>query len=142
MKGKLERTTEDAKPESGQPHSSIDLWRLMGGRAQPVRAKGHMAVDGMLAVYGDRVTYTFILDEEVASIHFDRIRREIFFKGHNIHNFQLTERQMAALQQMTDILAADPNAKAFISDYSATLARLIADNNKGASARAAAPKAK
>ena len=44
--------------------SSVDLLKLMGGgKAQAVRApqaKGH---DSMLAVYKDRLTYTFILEQ-------------------------------------------------------------------------------
>lgn len=108
-----------------QNQSAIDLWRHMGGKSRPV---GERAADSMLAVFKDRATYTFILDDEVASIHFDRTRGEIFFKGHNIRHLTLTGNQINALNHMKEVLITDSKAKRFLNDYSATLARYLADN--------------
>jgi hypothetical protein len=81
----------------------------------------------MLAVYKDRLTYTFIMDHEVASIHYDRHRGEIFFKGHNIRNMELDEEQKQALMDLSHVLEAEARGNEFSADYEATLARLLAD---------------
>lgn len=108
-----------------QGSSAIDLWRHIGGRSRPV---GEKAADSMLAVFKDRATYTFILEDEVASIHFDRTRGEIFFKGHNIRHLTLSEGQINALNHMKEVLLTDAKAKRLLNSYSATLARRLADN--------------
>lgn len=112
------------------PRSPIDLWKLMGGQAQRVKTTGMPAQDSLLAVYKDRFTYTFILEREVASIHFDRSKNEIFFKGHNIKNLELTEPQIMALDGLKTILKQDGRGEGLLTDYEATLGRVFADNIK------------
>lgn len=128
MKEKKENMQTNNQKTTGPIHSALDLWRLMGGRSERVPGKeGRRPPDSMLAVLGDRVTYTFILDDEVASIHFDSQRGEIFFKGHNIAHLELSQRQKEALVQMKDILEADEKARKMLPKYLATLARYHAD---------------
>lgn len=86
-----------------------------------------MPTDSRLAVFRDRVTYTFIIDGEVASIHFDRRRGEIFYKGHNIANMELAEAQRRLLKGFIGVLMADPQGEPFMVEYTATLNRLLAD---------------
>ncbi|OGQ05380.1 MAG: hypothetical protein A3F82_00795 [Deltaproteobacteria bacterium RIFCSPLOWO2_12_FULL_44_12] len=112
------------------PRSPIDLWKLMGGKAQRVKSSQMPAQDSLLAVYKDRFTYTFILGKEVASIHFDKTKGEIFFKGHNIKNSELNPEQLMALDGLKTILTQDQRAKHLLSDYQATLGRFIADKYK------------
>lgn len=129
MRERMKRIQEVEGQGESSSRSGIDLWRLMAGRSRRVEGKPKMAPpDSVLAVHEDRVTYTFILDDEVVSIHFDRMRGEIFFKGHGIHNLRLTDRQKEALYQMEAVLMQDSRAKSLVSDYSATLDRLLADN--------------
>ncbi|OGQ45596.1 MAG: hypothetical protein A3H42_03410 [Deltaproteobacteria bacterium RIFCSPLOWO2_02_FULL_46_8] len=114
------------------PKSGLDLWKLMGGETQRVKpVEGMPAPDSLLAVYQDRFTYTFILENEVASIHYDKKRNEIFFKGHNIKNFELNPAQIQALVGLKTILTQDKRAKGLVSDYEATLHRVLADNING-----------
>lgn len=108
--------------------NALDLYKRVGAVAHKVRTKGKMAEDSMLAVYKNRVTYTFILGKEVASVHYDRKRREIYFSGHNIRNMDLSEEQRQALMDMGMAMQADEKAKEFSSSYDATLARVLADN--------------
>ncbi|MBI2091785.1 MAG: hypothetical protein HYT75_02150 [Deltaproteobacteria bacterium] len=112
--------------------SPLEIMRKTGGVAHPVKAsqKGK-PVDSMLAVYHDRLTYTFILDKEVASIHYDRAKGEIFFKGHNICDRELKEHEIKALKSLPEILMNDEQGKLFYNDYLATLSHALADNNKG-----------
>lgn len=113
--------------------SPLDLWRLMGqgGKAKRVQTSQIPASDGLLAVFRGRITYTFIWGREVASIHFDQERGEIFFKGHNIRNLKLSEAHLKALRGLKDILKKDSRAKPHCQEYDATLARVLADNYKG-----------
>jgi len=106
----------------------LDLYKRVGAVAQKVPTKGKMAEDSMLAVYKNRVTYTFILGKEVASVHYDRKRGEIYFSGHNIRNMDLSGEQRQALMDMGMAMQADEKAKEFSSSYDATLARVLADN--------------
>jgi fructose-1,6-bisphosphatase len=108
--------------------SALDLYKRVGAVAHKVPGKGKMAEDSMLAVYKDRVTYTFILEKEVASVHYDRKRGEIYFSGHNIRNMDLSNEQRQALMDMGTAMQADEKAKEFSSSYDATLARILADN--------------
>lgn len=112
------------------PKSGIDLWKLIGGETKKVEIPGSPQPDSLLAVYKDRFTYTFILEREVASIHYDKNKNEIFFKGHNIKNFDLSPPQMHALEGLKTILRQDERAKELVSDYEATLYRHLADNIK------------
>lgn len=107
--------------------SPLDLIRLMGGKARKVRRNRGKSPDSMLAVYGHRLTYTFIIDNEVASIHFDRGRGEIFYKGHNIKNLEFSEGQREAFFTLQDILQSDEEGREFLPAYLATLERCLAD---------------
>lgn len=107
--------------------SPLDLLRHMGGRAHRVRDGREKKVDCMLAVYKDRLTYTFILENEVASIHFDSGRGEIFFRGHNISHLELTEEQRKALLELRIILEEDLEGRELLPRYVATLDRVLAD---------------
>lgn len=128
MKGRKERLGA-VQEEAGDPvvRSPLDLWRLKGGISHHPVERGRPSPDSMLAVYDDRVTYTFIIEDEVASIHYDRKRGEIFFRGHNIRHLDLTPAQIEALFHMEEVLRDDPGAAGLFSDYSATLARCLAD---------------
>lgn len=108
--------------------NALDLYKRIGAVAHKVPAKGKMAEDSMLAVYQDRVTYTFILGKEVASVHYDRKRGEIYFRGHNIRNMDLNQEQRQALMDMGVAMQADEKARDFSASYDATLARILADN--------------
>ncbi len=127
MKRLHEMTKEQMDEKSLSPLEQI---KRTGGVAHPVRQAVDRPVDSMLAVYHDRLTYTFIMNQEVASIHFDRNRKEIFFKGHNIVNMELSMDQMKALKGLQGILAEDEQGKLLFNDYVATLGHLLADNSK------------
>lgn len=107
--------------------SLIDLYKRSGAVSHKVSEKGKAAVDSMLAVYHDRLTYTFVMGREVASIHYNRDKGEIFFKGHNISNMQLDKEQRQALLDLAKVLMHDEQGKPFYDDYNATLARYLAD---------------
>jgi len=110
--------------------SPLEMIKKTGAAAHAVKTAAGKAADSMLAVYRDRLTYTFILGKEVASIHFDRNRREIFLSGHNILNLALTGEQLKALKNLRGILSEDEQGKLLFNDYVATLDHLLADKYK------------
>lgn len=108
--------------------SPIELIRLHGGRAHKVGGMTARGADAMLAVFNERFTYTFIMNKEVASIHFDRSSNKIYFSGHNIQNLTLTGDQRRELLNVVSILEEDADGKELKSAYEATLTSLLADN--------------
>lgn len=124
----MKRLEENREAEHEQAmNSQLEILKMTGGKAHRVTRKDGRSPDSMLAVYKDRATYTFIFDDEVASIHFDKVRGEIFFKGHNIHNLELSERHLLALSEFQQVLREDEEGRALVQSYEATLGRLIAD---------------
>lgn len=81
--------------------------------------------ESQLVSFGERITYTFLNEEEVVSVHFDRMRGEIFYKGHNIRHMDLEPQQMNALEKMRLKLIKDPGGKRFSEPYARLLDRLI-----------------
>ena len=109
---------------------SLEILMSQGGRARKVRTPAGKAVDSMLAVYQDRITFTFVMEAEVASIHFDAGRHQIFFKGHNIENLPLDGNHLKALWRLKDVLKEDEEGRQFLEEYHATLVRRLADPNR------------
>jgi hypothetical protein len=127
MRKKIDITELAVEAARSGVTAPLDLIRLMGGKSKKVEGKTLRAPDSMLAVYKNRFTYTFIMNDEVASIHFDDSRNEIFFKGHNIRNLELTEAQKNVLETLHFVLEEDNEGKKFLSSYFATLERVLAD---------------
>ncbi|MBI2346710.1 MAG: hypothetical protein HYV03_07530 [Deltaproteobacteria bacterium] len=123
-------TGQNDKSTSGVQTVSPEVAGVVGGVTRRVPGPGGHPSDSMLAVYKDRFTYTFIFQDEVASIHFDTIRREIFFKGHNIRYMELQHDHLQSLWNLAEVLAHDREAKNYVSAYSETLGRVVADNKK------------
>ena len=97
-------------------------------KTRRVTGSNGLQVDSLLAVFEDRLTYTFIDHETVASIHFDRKRQEIFYRGHNIKNMVLSEEQRNVLREiMPKVLKSDERSSVYLADYQATLAKFVTD---------------
>jgi hypothetical protein len=78
-----------------------------------------------LVSFGERITYTFAHGKEVGSIHFDRGRGEIFFKGHNIRNMEVEEWQWQMMEQLRKILTADDRGRPFAAPYGKILDKIV-----------------
>lgn len=99
----------------------------MSAVARKVKPRRQKAVDAMLAVYKGRLTYTFIAGHEVASIHYDQNRGEIFYKGHNIRHMPMGDEVRGYLWELAEILAHDEEGMTYGADYSATLRKVLTD---------------
>ncbi len=126
MREKKEQLSPVSRPGSSQ-HSTPDLMHLMRGRSKRAGQMERGSPDSVIAIYKDRLTYTFIMGEEVASIHFDRSRGEIFFRGHNIVHMKLGPMERKALIALIGVLEEDEQGREFKESYSATLDRVLAD---------------
>lgn len=89
-----------------------------------------LPADSQLISFGDRFTFTFAQGREVGSIHFDRGRGEIFYKGHNIRNMDLEEWQMQILEGLRKTLEQDSQGKAFAEDYARSLDKVTMEKRK------------
>ena len=126
MREKKQNTRLASHAGSSQ-HSTPDLVRLMGGISKRAGKTKKGAPDSVIAIYRERLTYTFIMDDQVASIHFDKSRGEIFFRGRNISHMELEPNQRKALISLIGVLEEDEQGRAFRDSYSATLDRVLAD---------------
>lgn len=73
--------------------------------------------EGKLFTGPERATLTFFMGNEVASIHFDLNRREIFFKGHNVKNMTLTQDQWEALGNFHKLLLQGETSPQMVQAY-------------------------
>lgn len=121
------KTPQVHRETEGATTTPLDRLRSMSTVARKVHPKRQKAVDAMLAVYSGRLTYTFIAGHEVASIHFDQKRGEIFYKGHNVRSMPMGDEVRGYLWELAEILAHDEEGMAYSSEYSATLRKVLTD---------------
>ena len=76
----------------------------------------------------DRATLTFYVDQEVASIHYDLIRDEIFYRGHNVKNMTMSQTQWESLRKFAEYLGDDPRADRLRDAYKSCLEHLMTDH--------------
>lgn len=98
---------------------------------QPQREKEtSLSHESQLVSFGERVTYTFVHGREVGSIHFDRMRGEVFYKGHNIRHMELEEVQMQMLEKLRSVLLTDQRTKRFAESYARILDKIIIEKSQ------------
>lgn len=73
----------------------------------------------------DRATLTFYAGLEVASIHYDRLRDEIFYKGHNVKNMTLTPQQSFYLKNFGACLESEGMDPELCRSYHECLAKVL-----------------
>ncbi|MDO8462556.1 MAG: hypothetical protein Q7S98_06865 [Deltaproteobacteria bacterium] len=92
--------------------------------AKPTLPSAESLKGSQLIAFGDRITYTFTLGGEVHSLHFDKARREIFLKGHNIQNMALDSIQLQLLKDFKKILASSNQGQPFLKEYEELLKKV------------------
>lgn len=91
------------------------------------KADVHQAFDFKSARFffdSHRFTYTFLLQGEASSIHFDAQRGEIFYKGHNLRNMTPSEAQAKTLRRMPSLLAQEGQG-ALAEQYKLCLSKFL-----------------
>ena len=103
-----------------------------GLRGASAPGSGSMPLDyfreARLFLSKDRATLTFYVHQEVASIHYDLQRDEIFYRGHNVKNMTMTQEQWGFLQKFSEYLAQDPKAERLQEAYRSCLEHLMTDH--------------
>ena len=69
----------------------------------------HGLYDGKMFHSQDKVTYIFISESEVVTIHFDLNRKTLFYNGHNIVNMTLREQEKENLSLFHEALRGSPD---------------------------------
>lgn len=80
--------------------------------------------DDKLFCSSTKVTYTFVADKEVVSLHFDRERKTLFYKGHSVTNMKLTPIHWQHLEQFGLALEKHPQGAKFAAVYHTALENL------------------
>lgn len=75
--------------------------------------------------FGERVTYTFAVGKDVASIHYDQARGKIFYKGHNVSNADLKPWLVELLRHFKDVLANSQYDDKFLKGYTTLLEKKL-----------------
>ncbi|MBX7148651.1 hypothetical protein K1X76_06155 [bacterium] len=95
---------------------------------QYFKKNGHF--DGRLFHSMDKVTYTFISQaKEVISLHFDKTRNAIFYKGHNVANTPINAEQWDHLEKFKSAIASSNETKKFIIDITELLNKIKNENS-------------
>lgn len=77
----------------------------------------HGAYDGKMFHSAGKVTYTFIDKKEVVSLHFDRQRKRIFYKGHNVDNLDLNQARVQHLEKFGSQMQKRPATRSYAGAY-------------------------
>lgn len=73
--------------------------------------------DSRLVSFGDKVTYTFVIGNDVASIHYDMARGEIFYKGHKVTKGDMETWVVNIFNHFKTVLAKSRYADKFLESY-------------------------
>lgn len=94
-----------------------------GGEAAPLDLNYFR--EARLFLGKDRATLTFYVEQEVASIHYDMIRDEVFYRGHNVKNMTMSQEKWDLLQKFSQYLDHDPRAESLVRSYRTCLEHLM-----------------
>jgi len=93
--------------------------------------EGRMPQDSHLVSFGQRVTYTFAVGNDVASIHYDQGRGKLFYKGHRITADNMEPWLVDLLHHFKSVLAKSEFAERFAEGYSTLLDRMNVQKRGG-----------
>ena len=85
-----------------------------------------MPQDSHLISFGERVTYTFALGHDVASIHYDQGRGKLFYKGHRITHENMEPWLVKLLEYFKSVLADSEYSERFLEGYNRLLVKMLA----------------
>ncbi len=111
---------------TGRDWTAQETW-IPSLREDSLEVDSQYFTEANLFLMKDRATLTFYVDQEVHSIHYDKNRDEIFYKGHNIKNILLTDEQWLYLQQFSTVLLQHPLAAGIQKNYQKRLESLLSE---------------
>lgn len=114
-----EYTAQSSSKETTQPRD-LSPWARYWARQRRVPQDSH------LVSFGNKVTYTFAMGNEAASLHYDQARGEVFYKGHRVRGEDLKPWLNQLLSHFKVVLSSSQYADEFLAGYSSVLAKLQA----------------
>ena len=84
--------------------------------------------DGKIFYSDDKVTYTFVSEDEVVVLHFDLNRHSLFLKGHKISSLDIRENLQEFLGQFKKCLMDNPHTQKFVKPFDAVVSSLCETN--------------
>lgn len=106
-------------PQKERPSQHISPW------TQYHEERRRRPEDSKLVSFGERITYTFAYGSEVASIHYDRGRDKIFYRGHKVGDQAVEPWLSDLLYHFQAVLSKSEYADKFLTGYSELLNKII-----------------
>lgn len=89
-----------------------------------------MRLKNQLVAFHGRLTYVFTHEQEVGSIHFDEMKGEIFYKGHNIRHMHLEPWQWESLEALRQELMGHSKYHRYAIPYGEALDKIILESSR------------
>ncbi|MCP5468062.1 MAG: hypothetical protein H7A32_02195 [Deltaproteobacteria bacterium] len=95
-----------------------------------IQPKGHWVdkdffQEAQLFINQDRATLTFYVNNKVASIHFDKNKGEIYYKGQSLRHTRINPKQEVYLKKFGKYLKKQKVSEDFLRQYEWTLSHYL-----------------
>lgn len=107
----LIRMTEKHFEQTATTHSAHPEKRLKRKPGVGNFFEKNGAFDGKLFLSKDRVTYTFLFENEAIALHLDASKRDVFVRGHRVTHLDPGSQNAIFMQRFCQALASEPKAK-------------------------------
>ncbi|OGQ08939.1 MAG: hypothetical protein A3G32_02180 [Deltaproteobacteria bacterium RIFCSPLOWO2_12_FULL_40_28] len=77
--------------------------------------------DGKVFFTRVKVTYTFVFEKELVVLHFDRSKKSLFFKGHNLENMPFEASLEEHFLRFQKVMESKPETKKMLSAFNEAL---------------------
>lgn len=77
--------------------------------------------DGKVFFTRSKVTYTFVFEKELIVLHFDKAKKSLFFKGHNLENIAFETPLEEHFLRFQEIMGSKPETKKMLSAFNEAL---------------------
>lgn len=114
-----DRQSMDSLKKETHKTAALSPWARYWARQHRMPQDSHMVS------FGQRVTYTFAVGKDVASIHYDQARGKIFYKGHNVTEKDVEPGLINLLNHFKDVLAQSEYADKFLKGYTSLLEKRL-----------------
>lgn len=116
--GRMENKEYIYEPQIPKKKKKSDVWSL-----ERVHDQKHY-YDGKIFYGADRVTYTFVYDDDVVVLHFDVSRQTLFFKGHRVESLAIHPQIREFLSSFKERLLENEQTKEFVESFDVAVKHL------------------
>ena len=87
--------------------------------------KKNGSYDGKVFYSADKVTYTFLYEDDVIVLHFDMNRNNLYLKGHKITSLDMRENLEEFLTMFKKSLQDNPKTEKFVKPFDTVVSKLV-----------------